>query len=276
MSSNNLQTVAGIHLSGPNAHKTSIVIMTGALGEGNLKIYQVFEKIGGVGKLFSDDRLFEILRQFYPQETFIDCPLTEPPCVSCQRDVCPGVDACEDMAVAYMQSITNNKLKGRRRKRPINPQTQRLWDVIQWSQDGYHLQEPSYSANMAPLVVRAKTLQRRLNGLAPPIQLKETLVPIALRRMGRAVGLPYDVLIGYRAFGVGRKNRELIVERLYREGKISLNCLEQVASSHENFHAFIAALVAAYFQESRCEAPENSFMRDQGWVFLPEAEEKFS
>lgn len=243
--------------------------MTGALGDGNLKIDHVFEKIGSVGKLFSDDRLFAILQEFSPQETFVDCPLTEPPCVACVRKVCPGVDACEDVAVAYMQSLTRSSEKARRRKRPLNPQTQRLWDVMQWSQDHMHLQEPSYSANMAPIVVRAKTLQRRLNGLVPPIELKETLVAPSLRQIGESIGLGQDVLMAYRAFGVGRENRELIVERLYRESKVSLNHLDLIASSMENFHAFITALVAAYYLEGHCEAAPNSFMLDQGWVFIP-------
>ena len=109
--------------------------MTGAIGEGNLKIIRHFGKIGGVGRLFSDERLFEIIRQFRPDEVVIDCPVTEPPCVTCQRPRCPGVDACEDLAVAYMQSLVIGSEQGRKRKRPLNPQTQRIWDVTQWSRN---------------------------------------------------------------------------------------------------------------------------------------------
>ena len=119
--------VGGIHLSGPNSPETSIVIMTGQFLDGNLKMSYVFEKIAAFGSLFSDDRLFELIKITSPSEVFVDCPLTVPPCVSCERSLCPGVPACEDMAVAMMQAIASGASKTR--KRPLNPQTQRLWDV---------------------------------------------------------------------------------------------------------------------------------------------------
>ncbi len=45
--------VAGIHLAGPNSTKTTLVIMTGQLGEGNLKITAISDRIGTVSSLFS-------------------------------------------------------------------------------------------------------------------------------------------------------------------------------------------------------------------------------
>ena len=123
--------VAGIHLAGPNSLKTILVIMTGHLGEGNLKIDSIYDRLGPLHKLFSDDRLFEILRKERPDRIMIDSPLTVPPCVACTRLSCPGVIACEDIAVAYMQRMLESS-QGRRRKRPLNPQTQRIWDVKEW------------------------------------------------------------------------------------------------------------------------------------------------
>src|SRR5690242_15299621 len=93
--------IAGIHLAGPNSAKTTLVIMTGHLGEGNLKINGVYDRMGTVHRLFSDDRLFDVLKSEQPERVMIDSPLTVPPCVACTRPVCPGVDACEDIAVAY-------------------------------------------------------------------------------------------------------------------------------------------------------------------------------
>ena len=269
MSLNTLQTYAGIHLSGPNAHKTSVVIMTGGLREGNLKITHVFDKIGAIGQIFSDERLLDILKATLPRLGFVDAPLSEPPCVACTRPTCPGIDGCEDLGVANMQSIISKSAKGKKRKRPINPQTQRYWDVRQWAESQTHLQEPSYSANMAPLVVRAKTLQRRINSWNVDFKLKETLVSQNLRIIADHLSMPSEWAQSYRAFGVGRDNRGKILEHLYREKWLALNHLDDIASSVENFHAMICALTACLFVEKRVLMPGSSFELEQGWVYLP-------
>jgi len=260
---------AGIHLSGPNSPKTSVVIMTGGFLEGNLKMLHVFEKIGAIGQLFSDERLYELLQHMQPAEVLVDSPLTEPPCVACQRPVCPGVNACDDIAVAMMQSMANTHPKGRHRKRPINPQSQRIWDVYRWFEADHHLQEPSYSANMAPLVVRGKTLQRRLNSLAVPILLKETSVPHGLRFLVEALGLPQEYADQYRSFELGRFHRSEILESMFRKGWIALNEADTVEGSVENFNAFIAAFTAALLMDGCCLMPHTQFFEQQGWVYLP-------
>ncbi len=122
----------GIHLSGPNSHKTSIVCLEGDLHHEPLTVVKVYEKIGSFGSLFSDDRIVEMIRHLGPaEEAFVDCPLTVPPCVACVRSSCPGVKGCEDITVAYMMHLASliDQTKGKRRK-PLNPQSQRLWDVF--------------------------------------------------------------------------------------------------------------------------------------------------
>ena len=267
MNRSHSQAVAGIHLSGPNAHKTSVVIMTGRFSDGNLKITHLFEKIGGVGRLFSDERIFEIVREFRPETIFVDCPLTEPPCVSCVRPKCPGVDGCEDLGVAYMQYLVNDS--SRKRKRPINPQTQRLWDVNLWSLDRYALQDPCYSANLAPLVARAKTLQRRLRSLDEALTLRETHIHLALKHLNDRLGAYQDDVLGYRSFGIGKGCRGRLVERFFANKWDDLNHLDECASSVENFHAFIAAFVGALDLDKMTTQPPNALFSEQGWVCLP-------
>ncbi len=129
---------AGLHISGPNSLKSVVIVLEGALPIKPLNIAGLYEKIGSQGKLFSDDRLVDILQLRGPfQEVFVDCPLSVPPCVSCERPVCPGAINCEDVSVAYMLAL-NEKIKslGVRKKRPINPQSQRLWDIIYQSEVG--------------------------------------------------------------------------------------------------------------------------------------------
>src|SRR5262249_33428731 len=128
-----LPSCAGVHLSGPNANKTALAVLVGDPRKSPLKIAKVYEKIGAFGTLFSDERLAHILTLDGPfAEVFIDCPLTVPPCVACQRPMCPGVVKCDDVSVAYMLAISSKvRRRGARKARPVNPQSQRLWDVMQ-------------------------------------------------------------------------------------------------------------------------------------------------
>ena len=71
--------------------------------------------------------------------------------------------------------------KGGHKLRPLNPQNLRLWDAMFGRGSEFGNLEPTYSANQAPLVVRARTLQRRLRAVLPDLTLRETNVPFLLR-----------------------------------------------------------------------------------------------
>ncbi len=261
--------VAGIHLAGPNSTKTTLVIMTGHLGEGNLKISCIYDRMGTVNRLFSDDRLFEVLRAERPDRVMIDSPLTVPPCVACTRSSCPGVNACEDIAVAYMQKLVDTQ-RGKKKKKPMNPQTQRIWDVREWYEWHPSLQEPTYSANKAPLVVRSMTLQKRLRSLDNPIQLYETSVPHVLSVLVEQLELPSELGYQYRAFGIGREQRQKLIRALIEADIVDGHMMDEVTASVETFSAFIAAVMAGLERGGLVSRPENQFFEDQGWVYLPE------
>lgn len=273
---------AGVHLSGANAHKTALAVLSGELFETPLKIVKVYEKIGSFGSLFSDERLVEILTHGGPfAEVFVDCPLTLPPCVACQRPHCPGAVQCEDVSVAYMLAIsTKLRRRGARKARPVNPQSQRLWDVLRLAQDqaaGEGRLEPSFSANMAPLVARARTLQRRLNALAPRVTLRETSVGHALEAVRELLELPDDVRQTYRRFEDGLDQRAAILEAMIDAGWIEDEAdpetIEQLVGSVETFHAFVGALVGAFYAEGQTEAPPADYVVGEGWVHVPDVEE---
>jgi hypothetical protein len=261
--------VAGIHLAGPNSTKTTLVIMTGHLGEGNLKISSIYDRMGTVHRLFSDDRLFDVLSSERPDRVMIDSPLTVPPCVACTRVSCPGVNACEDIAVAYMQKLVDTQ-RGKKKKKPMNPQTQRIWDVKEWYQWHPSLQEPTYSANKAPLVVRSLTLQRRLRSLQEPIRLYETSIPHALSVFVEQLALPTELGYQYRAFGIGREQRQKLMRALVQARIIDGHLMDEATASVETFSALVAAIMAGLELRDKVSRPENEFFTDQGWVYLPE------
>lgn len=234
-------------------------------------IERVYDRIGSTGRTFSDDRVVDILQREGPfSEVMVDCPLGVPPCVACERPVCPGVVACEDVGVAYMLSVAAKTPK--KRRRPVNPQTQRLWDVVRQASHGDH-QETTYSANMAPLVIRARTLQRRLNGIVPAVRLRETSVQHAVRELSRELGLDDTIAHSYRDFTEGREMRENFIEALLAKGWLGEAAadgfVDTVPLAVETFHAFIAAFVAALAHVGKiANLPENALTGDSS-VCLP-------
>lgn len=278
-----------MHLSGPNAHKTALTVLKGDLRIGPLKIGKVYEKIGAFGTLFSDERLVEILNHGGPfAEVFIDCPLTLPPCVACQRPACPGAVQCDDVAVAFMLAISSKvRRRGARKARPVNPQSQRLWDVLQLEREVEERLEPSYSANLAPLVARARTLQRRLNALQPRVALRETSIAHTLEALAEPLELSPEVRLNYRNFEIGRDCRGRILEAVIARGWIDdhagAECAlgdggslsdedsvsERLSASVEVFHAFIAALVGALRFAGQTREKPSEYVEGEGWVYLP-------
>jgi hypothetical protein len=279
------QSYAGIHLSGVSANRTSIAIVRGRILESPLRIMKVYERIGSFGSLFSDERLLDVLTHAGPfAEVFIDCPLSVPPCVACARPTCPGVVSCEDLAVAYMLRANERlRRRGAAKSRPLNPQSQRLWDVYQLeSRPEGDRPEPSYSANLAPLVTRALTLQKRLRGAALDTQLRETSIPHAIQELASSLGLAPRVFQTYRRFEGGQKVRLRLLEQLIVHGWLQMDfdlrearpgddppTVEQIAQTPETFHAVMAALVAAMHHMGMTQPPPPHFGGQEGWVYIP-------
>lgn len=278
-------SVAGIHLSGPNAKKSAIVILTQSTV--GFRFTSLYEKIGSVGSLFSDERILEILRLVSNlRHVFVDCPTSEPPCVKCERQVCPGVLRCEDVAVGMMLAINQKRnRKGGHKLRPLNPQNMRLWDAMYGRGDEFGKMEPSYSANLAPLVVRARTLQRRLRSELPEIQLRETHVPFLLRQMEGLHGKSAWAS-GYRGFECGVRTRvEILSQIAQAQGgarppgltiKIDRDEIHQISESVEVFQAFMAAAMAGWTAQGLSRPRTQYFSENAGWVELLDMTKAYS
>jgi hypothetical protein len=270
----------GIHLSGANSQKTTVVLAEGGARFGPLIIKQVYEKIGSFGSVFSDDRVIEVLSHFPKySHIFLDCPLTLPPCAACTRPECPGVKGCNDLSVAYMLSLGQGMKEDfpGRRKRPLNPQSQRLWDMVQSARNPKERLEPSFHANIFPLVVRAKAFERRVKAANPSVKVLETSVGHVLKAIAPVLGLyPRDLGQKYRQFGTGRKTREEILAAMTKRGWILDDSNHQgneqslITESVENFHAMICAWISVLHARGQTQERPKNFVDHEGWVFLPE------
>ena len=270
-------SVVGIHLSGPNAKKSAVVVI--AKNKTEAHFVSVYEKIGSVGSLFSDERIIDIMK-LVPTlaSAFVDCPISEPPCVNCERPVCPGVVRCEDVAVGMMMAIEQKRgRKGGHKLRPLNPQNLRLWDAMFGRGSDFGNMEPTYSANLAPLVIRAKTLQRRLRMVMPEISLRETNVPFLLKQLESALD-GQNWATHYRNFEKGFDIRCEVLSVLASK-KISIvfpqisiriaeDSIDELAASVETFHAFMAAAMGVWATQGVAKNRTPYFEQNAGWVEL--------
>lgn len=262
-------------MAGVNSHRTALVTLTGHPVNKSLKLNGLYEKIGFFGNLFSDDRLLEILRLKGPfDRVFVDCPISVPPCVACTRPICPGVDACEDVNVAYMMSLAQKiNRKQKRRQRSLNPQVQRLFDVYRLSRGDPEYFEPTYSSNNATHAIRARSLQKRLSGMLPDIKLEETSVPLSLQRLAEHLGFSESEIREYRSFSIGKKIRKEIfesIERLHWLRDVEAESKSIVIHSVDVFEAFITAFVAALVHSGIEEECPPDYAMESEWVFRPQ------
>ena len=270
--------VAGVHLSGANARKSAVVLLE--VTNNNIAFLSLYEKIGSMGSLFSDDRILDILNHHQGVATvMVDCPATEPPCVACTRATCPGAVRCEDVSVAMMMAIEHRRgRRGAHKLRPLNPQNQRLWDVMYARGGSWGNLEPSYSANLAPLVVRARTLQRRLRSLYPEMKLRETHIPILLSQLATLFDRGAWAN-EFRNFENGRAIRDEIVGFLAQSAhlplriEISQDARQSISQTVETFQAFLAAAMAAWRHVGLASTPTPFFEeQNEGWVDVLQCE----
>lgn len=270
---------AGIHLSGPNAKRTALAIATGNILTTPLKLKGLYEKIGSMGKVFSDDYLLELISTQGPfSQLMVDCPLSVPPCVACTRKTCPGVHGCDDVGVAYILALTARlPKKHSRKRRPINPQSQRVWDVQQLLKHSNEHFEPTYSANLAPLVARAATIQKRLLAIDPRSKIHETVPHLALEAIGASLNISEKLTANYRNFENGRYARAQIFEILQNQAWLANDTqtnqiLARASGSTESFHAVVCAILACMLQNGLCDEPPETYSPELGWVHLPAVE----
>lgn len=269
----------GLHLSGSNSQRTAAVILNIEESEKIPSIEGVYEKIGSIGSIFSDERLLTIIvNKDLRREIFADVPLSLPPCGLCERPICPGVLECEDLAVAYMLRLSqsNRTPEKKRRKRPLNPQSQRLWDTAHMDDERFKGIEPSYNSGKTSLYIRVKAFKKRMVALSKNHELLETSVPHVLAVLASDFGFSEESCRNYRSFENGAIYREEIFREIVARSwlKPSVSELEErICSSIDVFHAFICALVNTLFHQNMVARPPDEVYGSQGWIYLPEAPE---
>ncbi len=266
-----MQKIAGIHLSSFNSNNTAIAILR-CDGPGIYSLVSCYDKVGALGLRFADDRIVDILTcEGEIHEIFIDCPLSLPPCISCTVAACPGITRCEDLRVGMMQSMNLAVPKAKRRS--VNPQAQRVWDIYQIARRNGLRHEPGFSSLNAPLAIRAMVLVKRLKSTFPHVLIRETQVEAALANFSRYLVMPD--FAEYRRFSRGKEVRKSILAAFQDRQKLGFalqipdHLRAILVESLFLFDAFIASLINACLQEGKVDQAPNFMQALDEWVFLP-------
>ena len=266
----------GLHLSGSNSQRTAAVILKHDKTQKAPEIEGVYEKIGSIGSIFSDERLLTIIvNKTLRRVIFTDVPLSLPPCGLCERPVCPGVVECHDLAVAYMLRLsqTSRNPQKRRKKRPLNPQSQRLWDMAHLDDDRFTGLDPSYNSGKSSLYIRIKAFKKRILALSKQHELLETSVPHVLAVLAADFGFPKESCLRYRSFDRGLSHREKIFSEFVKRSWVkssSDDLKERVVSSVDVFHAFICSFLNTFYHNKMVTQPPDEVYTSQGWIYLPQ------
>lgn len=216
----------------------------------------------------------------------IDAPLTQTACARCTLAVCPGADACEVPAVAWLRttgralvqqvaaaaetagaskaSISRVHLTAQAR---LAPYAHRMTDVITTYERGLLPISQLGAANSA-ITARARHLKKRLAGVG--YTLHENLLEVSPAATVTALCGP-RVARGYKHDADPWRTRAVILEELHdlSFAPQSRMAREEVLGNDHCFDAVISAYSAYRWVKDGCPAPDPMFAED-GWIYAPD------
>ena len=194
----------------------------------------------------------------------VDAPLTLPPCLRCEQQVCPGQDRCVDPAVIEMRRLGGSELQPsrdhRRGKPAVTPYTQRVTEVYLRERRAVVPRE-TLGQGMGPLTARANHLLRaladrfRLTDNAIEVYPKATLALLQLNE-------PYKKQSDARLRILDRMPGLSFAPGVWRE--------ECVQSDHA-FDAIVCAYTGFLYARDGWQLPAGCLVdtaRD-GWIWVP-------
>ena len=212
----------------------------------------------------------------------VDAPLTAPACTRCERPVCPGMEACEEPAVAWLRTEGRALIRqvgaetadgGGSSLRPtltaqarIAPYAHRATDVVMTYERGL-LPLSVLGAATGAIAARAGHLRRRLRGAG--YELHRNLLEVSPQATVAALCGPRAAR-GYKRDADPWRTRALILERLgdLTFAPQSRMAREDVLQNDHCFDAVIGAYTAYLWARDGWPAPAGCFA-DDGWITAP-------
>lgn len=258
----------GISLAGGKTDKACVAVIEYYPQHKKIFLTRLYDHIINEPSLSADQKIYDIVSQHRQSVEYLsyDTPLQLPLCLQCEL-ACPGYEKCQEEHVVWMRDYTTEKNKKKKPKKLFTPYTQRCIELYVNSS----LEEPFYmhhalGSNVAPLMARARFLQRRLQ-----ISSIEVYTPLSLWRIGRSLGIIKRHLRFHKHSVGGDESRRAILKSL-GEHNVAFVYDQDVRLMIENNHAFesfIGALTAFLKFKSLTEKRPTHFPAKETWVEIP-------
>lgn len=257
----------GLALSGGKSDKSCLAIVDFYESSNRLFLNRIFDRVKAEEFISSDHKIHELVQQFSENTKWIlmDVPLTLPVCGACELN-CPGYETCTEPELKWMRALYQKQEK-RKPKKMLTPYTQRAADLYLQELDGgiYDIQH-TLGANLAPLVVRARFIKRRLS-----LESLEAAPKIAVWRLGMALKVGKAHLKSYRNSVGGDEARRLFLQALSEKTGIFfyVHDLKLMIENYHAFDAFICAYTGYLKYIGQTEPRPRDYPSSEAWVEFP-------
>lgn len=258
----------GLSLAGGKTDKACLAVIEYFPKYKKIFLTKIFDKIKSDENISSDLKLYEFIEQMKSKTEYLamDVPWDLPLCLQCELN-CPGYENCSEPHIEWMWDHFREHSKKKKPKKIFTPYTQRSVEMYVATELEENFVLPhAMGSNRAPLLARARFLQRRLN-----LKTIEVHPSLSLWRIGRTLPILKTHLRSHRMSAGGAEARRSILKN-FSEAEISFFYEQDVKLMIENNHAFeayLCALTAFYkFKGQTVQRPAN-FPKQESWIEIP-------
>jgi predicted nuclease with RNAse H fold len=251
----------GVDLGGGKGKKTAVAVLERQ--DTGVAVVALLPRSGDP-PLYDNGLIEELRSRSAGALLCVDAPLTLPPCLRCEEEVCPGQDRCVDPAVVEMRRLGGSahatSRDHRRGKPAVTPYTQRVTEVYLRERRAV-LPRETLGQGMGPLTARASYL---LRALADRFRLSENAIEVYPKATLTLLELvePYKKQSDARLRMLDRMPGLTFAPGVWRE--------ECVQSDHA-FDAIVCAYTGFLYARDGWELPTGCAVdsaRD-GWIWVP-------
>lgn len=258
----------GLALSGGKTDRTALAVLEYYSGYKKLFLTRIIDSFETSPEVSQDQNLFEELKSWELQTRYLcyNVALEAPKCFRCNLK-CPGYEVCKEPEIRWLWKQYEKRKKSKSKLKLFTPYTERCAEYYLASE----LEEPFFpssamGANMAPLLARARFLQRRLH-----FESIEAYARLSFWRMGAKLGIRANRLRKYPTAFEGEEIRQEFITHLLESSGIFIYEQDRrlVIESHPAFEALICALTAYLKHLNQCELPPKDFPVSEPWIEHP-------
>lgn len=259
----------GLALSGGKADRACLAILEYYPTQKKIFLSRLIDRIKAEELISADLKITEIVAQYqnHAENIVFDVPLTLPKCFDCELR-CPGYEICNEPEMKYMRHLHEQDTEKKKPKKMFTPYTQRCVEAYWTLEEEEKLDiQHAMGANLAPLVARARFINRRLK-----IPATETLPRLAVWRLGNQLKLNKSQLRSYRNSVGGEEARSVVLSAMAEKLGIFLYQQDVKIMCHDYhaFEAFICAYTGLLKYLGKTEPRPEGFPKHEKWAEVPE------